>query len=303
MLFGVVIVAFVLFGFALAYDTAPLTVNWKAEGEWIVFYCGIFTDSESRSNLYIVRPDGSELQQITNNRIVAKSPSWSPDGTWIVFHDGTHVYRIRPNGKDITTIVDLPTLQEIVDVVWSPNGQWIAYNTIGLLSGQELWLIQPDGTNKTRIAQSEDMSFLRLSWSNNSQQIAFANIKSGTATGVYSVDIQTHAIIQTLPHIGAIQHLEWLPNNDEMLVEALPNRALYRLNLDTLQLTPIELDSFYSSPSLSPDGTQISYSGIDETTNQSAQILVTDFVEGTTRSITDIEDCLPTHPRWYIFSR
>ena len=60
--------------------------SWSPDGQWLVF-CG---STGSGSELFLVRPDGSELTQVTslaNPRGVAW-PSFSPDGAELIFTSG-----------------------------------------------------------------------------------------------------------------------------------------------------------------------------------------------------------------------
>ncbi|MCA9727320.1 MAG: PD40 domain-containing protein, partial [Candidatus Eisenbacteria bacterium] len=55
--------------------------SFSPDGEWIVF---AGTDDGS-SNLYRVRVDGSEREQLTDDRYLVREPRYSPDGNRIVF--------------------------------------------------------------------------------------------------------------------------------------------------------------------------------------------------------------------------
>jgi len=62
----------------LSQGTNP---SLSPDGEWIVF-----TMPVGRSyHLYMMRVDGSELTQLTDERSVDVQPTWSRDGKWIVF--------------------------------------------------------------------------------------------------------------------------------------------------------------------------------------------------------------------------
>ena len=63
--------------------------DWSADDEWIVFSTYPLRDFCCEvSNLYRIRPDGSELEQLTTHETAAEratQPRVTPDGQWIVF--------------------------------------------------------------------------------------------------------------------------------------------------------------------------------------------------------------------------
>jgi Tol biopolymer transport system component len=94
--------------------------DWSPDGQRIVFniYDLVsFQDTTKAANLYTVRPDGTGLTQVTHfgeNDTRATQPSWTPDGTRIIF---THISRdpdnpwgdrhiglIDPDGSDLTVL-------------------------------------------------------------------------------------------------------------------------------------------------------------------------------------------------------
>ena len=48
--------------------------DWSPDGEWIV----CVSDMTGTPQLYVVRPDGSELKQITRGEAPALAPAWQP---------------------------------------------------------------------------------------------------------------------------------------------------------------------------------------------------------------------------------
>ena len=73
--------------------------DWSPDGQHIVFNTypiGSFQDTTKAQNLYTIRPDGTELTQVTHfgeNDTRAIEPTWTPDGTQIIF---VHITR-NPN--------------------------------------------------------------------------------------------------------------------------------------------------------------------------------------------------------------
>jgi len=65
---------------------------WSPNGDWIAF-CSISQDTNGdsyvnlndQSDLYLMRADGSEKRNLTQGRVSAIQPSWSPNGRYILF--------------------------------------------------------------------------------------------------------------------------------------------------------------------------------------------------------------------------
>lgn len=55
--------------------------EWSPDGEWLLT---TISDSEG-NNLWVVRPDGSDLTQLTHGAFGGGRPNWSPDGKYIVY--------------------------------------------------------------------------------------------------------------------------------------------------------------------------------------------------------------------------
>lgn len=66
--------------------------SWSPDGEWIL-YCSVrsdvngdgFMNLDDSRNLWKIRPDGEDDQEIKVDNLSTFSPSWSPDGKYIVF--------------------------------------------------------------------------------------------------------------------------------------------------------------------------------------------------------------------------
>jgi len=50
--------------------------------------------------LYVTWPDGS-AQLVVSGLPIDRSPAWSPDGSWLVFVSGGDLYMVKPDGSDL----------------------------------------------------------------------------------------------------------------------------------------------------------------------------------------------------------
>lgn len=106
-----------------AIDRAP---RWSPTGDWIAF----FSNRGGPLQLWKIRPDGSELRQLTE--IHGGVAAWSPDGSRIAVGSGPrHVVIVDPDLSLAEQIPDtLPppdtSLAGFRPDTWSPDGQWLA---------------------------------------------------------------------------------------------------------------------------------------------------------------------------------
>jgi Tol biopolymer transport system component len=71
----------------------PSDVAWSPDGQWLTLRLGGPGGRVRESGIYLVRPDGSDLQLLTSwscptNTCSPLDPAWSPDGQQIVFTAG-----------------------------------------------------------------------------------------------------------------------------------------------------------------------------------------------------------------------
>jgi WD40 repeat protein len=177
--------------------------EFTADGEWIYLTARRSTEDAWISNIWRIRPDGTQLEQITSGHR-AYFPSPSPDGTRIAYiREGI----LGSANADYLVIATLGT--SVLDTIappisgcavhncytgitrmrWSPTGEWIAYATrsetlsngaryASLLRYASLVrLVRPDGSETRYIgppgADPHDYGFWGgVSWSPNGEWLA-----------------------------------------------------------------------------------------------------------------------------------
>lgn len=71
-----------------AVDFRP---SWSPDGAWIAFSSSRASEAATRSgnyDIYLMRPDGGDIRQLTHHEQLALRPSWSPGGEALAYQVG-----------------------------------------------------------------------------------------------------------------------------------------------------------------------------------------------------------------------
>jgi acylaminoacyl-peptidase len=117
--------------FQLEYASDP---QISPKGEHVVYvrnFMDIMTDRR-RSNLWMMSFDGSEHRPLTTGQRNDSSPRWSPDGKRLLYLSrGDESTQIFVRWMDTGQTAQLSHVTESPrGVVWSPDGQWIAFSML-----------------------------------------------------------------------------------------------------------------------------------------------------------------------------
>jgi serine/threonine protein kinase/Tol biopolymer transport system component len=135
----------------------------------------VFNNYGSKEDLFIMREDGTNLRQLTDDPDRDRVPRFSPDGERIAFYSNRsgkyEIWTIRPDGSKLQQLTN-----NISGEVWYPN--W---------SPTEKAIVYPDGIDNYRVEYDESFKeirhqtlprpegeppFVTLSWSGNGQFLA-----------------------------------------------------------------------------------------------------------------------------------
>jgi len=250
-----------------------------------------FTSIDS-SSLMVMNADGTSQRALLQGPtgVTYRRPSWSPDGSQLVFEStiqGDGIYVINKDGSGLRKVVALNNGAGLADPVWSPfpaaDGQFkIAFSDQP--SGQlqnNLFLVNLDGTGLANLTNSIESQFYPT-WDPYAARLAAQvypcppNTSCTARLYEYSVGLVSGAVAFTsttdLAASGPLQSWDiyepdWAKTQDKIVLSARPlsninDSALWIVSLSDLA-NPDELTATFDTlavwPSWSPDDSKIVY--------------------------------------------
>ena len=141
--------------------------------------------------------DGSDRRRLSNNNSVDANPSWSPDGTQIVFYSDRagspgnptlHLFIMDSDGSDVRQLIpELPIFGTPHPPVWSPDGSRIAFvanredrvkrgEDVVIVERTSVHTVRPDGSGVVELWETVS----NPGWSPDGSRIAFIKKENET---------------------------------------------------------------------------------------------------------------------------
>jgi Tol biopolymer transport system component len=229
-------------------------------------------------HIYTSALDGSHRTLLVKGR----DPAWSPDGNRLTYRTGnpqrgggipTKVHVIRADGTHARVFepkrVYGEASGEAGPIVWSPNGRWLAFDTLG-----GIYVMRPNGNDLRLVTKypGHDLACYDLepSWSPDGKNLVFAVLCDGGNLGLWTVGIDGKHRTELLPTKGpfvAAYQPTWSPDGNRIAFVGVRKKRhkgygydLYTIHRDGGGLTKLTTGSTYpSAPAWSPDGRRLSF--------------------------------------------
>lgn len=241
----------------------------EAMGAMIAFY----SDRDGNPEIYIMKPDGSEVRRLTNDPGFDDSPTISPDGSQVAFLTARHdpnprfpnlkyeIYVINSDGSNLRRLTDTESAED--HPAWSPNGKKIMFDADYDGDGfYEIYTLDVDGSNLTRLTSSAANDQF-ADWSPDGSQIAFSSDRNGNwDIFVMDEDGGNQRPLTDSPEWELFP--AWSPDGTQIAFNGLQpnsqNTDVYMMNSDGSQIRQLtDSPRFDENPSWSPDGSQIAF--------------------------------------------
>ncbi len=184
------------------------------DGNWLVF-----SSWGKREDILLMRYDGTDLRQLTDDPARDRHPRWSPDGKRVLFYSNRsgnyEAWTIMPDGSGLTQMTRHS--KEVLYPIWSPDGIRIVCTVFGenpiLFDAAK----PPEQTPATLVPANSPNAHLRVtSWSPDGQKLAgFLSSGDGRFAGVAVYTLESHELRQ-VTKFGSFP--AWLSDSRRLLV-------------------------------------------------------------------------------------
>lgn len=264
----------------------------------IAFVNAIYSEDKN-PDIYSICPDGSGLEQLTDDPAYDSAPAWSPDGKTIAFTStrsgDSQIFIMNSDGSQQTQMTsddqnDLP--------VWLPDGKHIAFRTT---DGQGLWwwrVMELEGGQMETISEpSYDFFYQTPAWSPDGLQIAYMSLVEQQARNDGSSQIHVKNVDGSgdkalTANIWANVNPVWSPDGKRLAFLSEQHGeynifALYIMRADGRRVRQLS-DPIYTNTgavySWSPDGSQIAIGD-----PRVGHIMIINTATGKSRELMDVE--------------
>jgi Tol biopolymer transport system component len=263
-------------GLFLAAAEAAIAALPGASNGQIAFVSDRDPLGSGNTQVFVMGPGGENPTNVSTNPDNDADPSFSPDGSRIVFagdpdtgNEDIYVMNADGTNRQRLTASD----SEETEPVFSPDGTRIAFVSFSDGSlGSEIHLIDADGGNRVRLLfppGSDFLSFFDPAWSPDGTRIAFTR-EGGGDTNIWVIDLATGVQTRLTSGQELKSEPDWSPDGSRIAYVSDPfilgattlfsNPDIWAMNADgngNVQLTSHRWAD--TAPVFSPNGSQIAF--------------------------------------------
>ena len=216
-----------------------------------------FCAPEGRNKeLYVMDWDGEGIQPLTHDRSIALSPSWSPEGSLILFTSyrggaGPQIFVIPSAGGKPYLISGRAGIN--TSASYSPDGREIAC-TLSLAGNPEIYLLDARGGSPRRLTNNPAID-TSPAWSPTGREIAFTSDRGG-GFQVYLMDREGGNVRRLTYEVGNTDSPAWSPKGDRIafVARTADGFDVYVSRADGSAARRVMSGGSNENPKWSPDG-------------------------------------------------
>jgi len=133
-----------------------VAADWSPDGGTIAYAMQVDTPGEYE--IFLVNSDGTNTRQLTKGLPgIGGSIDWSPDGRYLLIYAGPlgdkNIFRIDVQAK---TATQLTNGGNNAASAYSPDGQWIAFNSLRNNNQADIFIMRADGSGLRQVTDNPE---------------------------------------------------------------------------------------------------------------------------------------------------
>jgi TolB protein len=232
------------------------------------------SDRSGSKELWVMRWDGGEAQQLTSHKSIAMSPAWSADGQWLAFmsfmRGQPQLFLLKPTQGYLRPLSTMPGVN--TSPTFSPDASRVAF-AAGAAGNTDIYVVAVAGGEPQRLTSSRAID-TQPAWSPSGRQIVFTSTAAGSPQ-LYLMDAEGSNLRRLTLDDKFADEASWAPDGVRIAYTTwVENRfQIATLDLRTGKREVIAGPGSNESPCWSPDGTMLAF--VSNRTG-SKQIFITD---------------------------
>ena len=221
----------------------------------------LIAQTENFWQVFTVRPDGTELNQVTRSLVDKVHVSWSTSTARLLVNtNGGHLYLVSiQNGTE--TRLDIG-MEGMTDAVWSQDGQKILFSLsiANSIDANDIWLVDIATQKREKLTSMKHLQH-NPAWSADEQHVVFLSGAGGQNHDIWVLDRKTKSVNQLT--VGQLYHFDPACSIKDEIAFSSNRTGDYEIwvcdlegkNFEQITRSP-GLDA---QPTWSPDGNKIAF--------------------------------------------